>query len=193
VSWLAAERAAQAADRILDVAGEVFLAQGVRSADMADIAAQAGCSRATLYRHFPDRHALRAAYMHREARRVAAEVWGKLSPGLGPADRLVATILGAVRIVRQTPVLAAWFTPDASGATAALASESSVIESLSATLFGAGGGADESGVGTDDRGRWFVRVVMSLLAMPGRDEEDEERMVRCFVVPGLVAVPTSEP
>ena len=41
---------------------------------MNEIARAAGCSRATLYRYFENREALRTAYVHREAYRLSREI-----------------------------------------------------------------------------------------------------------------------
>ena len=172
-----------ASERILDAAGRVFLVHGVTVADMTDIAAEAGCSRATLYRHFENRTALRIAYMHREARRVAAEVSSATSGYDDPAERVTEAVLTAVRIVRETPVLAAWFTPAGSSTTAGLAGASDVIESLCAAFLD---GANPVSDGAPDPARWLVRVVVSLLTMPGRDAADERALVARFVVPALL-------
>ncbi len=72
--WLRAEHASLAAEQILDAAGALFAEHGVAAVAMADVATAAGCSRATLYRYFDSRDALRSAYVHREARRIGAEV-----------------------------------------------------------------------------------------------------------------------
>ncbi|MCB1004812.1 MAG: helix-turn-helix transcriptional regulator, partial [Acidimicrobiales bacterium] len=71
--WLRAERASLAAEQLLDAAGELFARDGVAAVSMADVADAAGCSRATLYRYFDGKDALRTAYVHREARRIGAE------------------------------------------------------------------------------------------------------------------------
>ncbi len=72
-------------------------------------------------------------------------------------------MLLAVRLVRERPELAAWFTADGAGlgAAAALA----------------------LGLGDDDDARWLVRCIVSLLVMPGRDEGDERRLVERYVAP----------
>ncbi|NUS56107.1 MAG: TetR/AcrR family transcriptional regulator [Streptomycetaceae bacterium] len=180
--WLGENRGQRAAERILDAAGRVFLRHGVAAADMADIAAEAGCSRATLYRYFDNRQALRIAYMHREARRVAAQVLAEVADHPTPSARVTGAVLAAVRIVRETPVLAAWFVPEGSGATAGMAGASDVIASLCGTFLP----ADDAAAG---KARWMVRVVVSLLAMPGRDADDERAMVEAFVTPVLLDAP----
>ena len=41
-------------------------------------------------------------------------------------------------------------------------------------------------VGDELAARWLVRVIVSLLIVPGRDDAEERELVERFVVPGLV-------
>lgn len=154
------------ATRILDAAATLFAERGVNAVGMAEVAAAAGCSRATLYRWFADRHELHRAFVHREARRI-----GRLLP----TDDLTEAVLAAVREVRAAPELLAWFGAADAGTTAELALSSEVIEGLGLAA-----------VGDADLARWLVRVIVSLLMVPGRDEAEERRIVERFVVPTAV-------
>ena len=93
MTWLAADRRDVAVERILDAAGELFAEHGVGAVAMGDVARAAGCSRATLYRYFADRHELHVAYVHREARRVGALVAADAARFRDPGRRLVALVL----------------------------------------------------------------------------------------------------
>lgn len=181
-TWLGPERDELAATRILDAAGALFAARGVGAVDMTEIAAAAGCSRATLYRYFADRHALRAAFVQREARRLGAAVAARIEPVREPARRLEVAVLAAVEGVRSTPTLAAWFRAESAGTAAALAGASEVIEELALTVLDAGRGQRAR-----DRARFVVRVIVSLLAAPGRDAAEERRLVRDLLVPAVLA------
>ena len=174
MSWLAEDRNRVAAERLLDAAGELFAEHGIGAVSMGDVARAAGCSRATLYRYFTDRHELHLAYVHREARRVGELVASDVRRFRDPERRLAAAILAAVRRVRENPSLAAWFGAGDAGATAELAQASPVIEALGLTLVD-----DPLAV------RWVVRVIVSLLVVPGRDEAEERALVQRFVVPAL--------
>jgi AcrR family transcriptional regulator len=180
-TWLAEDRAKLAAQKILDAAGELFADSadnggGIGAVSMGDVAKAAGCSRATLYRYFADRHELHVAYVHREARRVGGLVAADASRVRDPHKQLVTAVLSALRHVRETPSLAAWFAAGDAAATAELAQSSPVIEAL-----GRGVGADPLAA------RWLVRVIVSLLIAPGRDSADERAMIERFVVPSLVS------
>ncbi|GAA4373161.1 helix-turn-helix domain-containing protein [Nocardioides caricicola] len=151
------------AEVILDAAAALFAERGVNAVGMGEVAAAAGCSRATLYRYFPDRHALHVAFVQREARRI-----GALLP-TDPTGNVVEAILTAVREVRARPELIAWFGAADAGTTAELAQSEAVIGTF----------------GDPDTARWLVRVIVSLLIVPGRDAADERAMLERFVLPVL--------
>lgn len=173
--WLAAERTRVGAERILDAAAELFVERGVAGVGMGEIATAAGCSRATLYRYFADRHELHVAFVHREARRVGALVAAELADEADPARRVTAAVLAAVRHVREAPTLAAWFRARDVVTTSELAQSSAVIEALGLSV-----------VDDPAAARWLVRVIVSLLTVPGRDADDERALVERFVTPSLL-------
>jgi AcrR family transcriptional regulator len=172
-----------AAERILDVAARLFVEHGVARVGMAEVAKAAGCSRATLYRYFDSREALRVAYIHREARRLERDLAAHAAAIRDPADRVVESVLETLRRVRSDPALAGWFTPDDVGIASVLAQSSGVIEGMVAAFLG-----DRQAPDTIRRARWLLRVVLSLLAMPGANDAEERAAIREFVVP--VVIPT---
>lgn len=167
------------AERILDAAADLFATHGVGAVGMGEVARAAGCSRATLYRYFADRHELHVAFVHREARRVGAVVAAETAAIADPAERLAAAVLAAVRQVRAAPALLAWFAAGDAARTAELAQSSAVISALGLTIVDDPGDADAA--------RWLVRVIVSLLIVPGRDADDERALVERFVVPAVLA------
>lgn len=178
MSW-AQERAEHAADRILDAAERLFAERGVGSVGMADVARAAGCSRATLYRYFESRTALRTAYVHREARRIVATVAEHLAgpaPAGDPAERRAEAILRTVHEVRARPELVTWLAPGEGGLLDELLAGSDVVAGLVADFLG--DDADPA------LGRWLLRVVLSYVVVPGAAEE-ERQQVRDFLVPLL--------
>ncbi len=176
MSWLAEERGQLAAERILSAAAELFVERGVGAVGMGDIARASGCSRATLYRYFADRDELHTAFVHREARRVGREVAATLDGIDEPARRVTEAVLDAVRRVREAPALAAWFAEGDAARTAALAQSSEVIEALGLSV-----------VDDPEDARWLVRVILSLLTVPGRDGAEERALVERYVAPRVVA------
>jgi AcrR family transcriptional regulator len=189
VSWLEEPRRDLAAETILDAAAELFRSAGVAATGMAEVAAAAGCSRATLYRYFENRHALRSAFVHREARRIGALVAERTAEIADPEARVVEAVVAALRAVRADPTLAAWFSQRDAGIATELAHASDVIAALSASFrAGLGGGPQ----GDDPAARWLVRVILSFLTTPGEDEADERALLARFVAPALTGThPTS--
>ncbi|WP_330252112.1 TetR/AcrR family transcriptional regulator [Nocardia sp. NBC_00565] len=179
--WLRPRRADIAAEQILDAAARLFVERGVTNTGMGDVARAAGCSRATLYRYFPNRQALRIAFVHREARRVAAAVAEQTRDIADPGERIVAVMLASLRMVRADPTLIAWFTAGDAGIANEIGQSSEVIEAIAAGLL--------PRTVDDDRARlarWLARIIMSLLTAPGRDETDERAMLEQFVVPVVI-------
>lgn len=179
--WLSARRTELAADRILDAAERLFTQRDPASIGMNEIAKAAGCSRATLYRYFDSREALRTAYVHRETRRLGREIMVKIADVVEPAERLLVSITTTLRMVRDNPALAAWFTTTRPPIGGEMAGRSEVIAALAAAFLNSLGPDDPTTV--ERRARWVVRMLTSLLMFPGRDEADEPAMIAEFVVP----------
>lgn len=169
-----------AALRILDAAGRCFARSGVGAVSISQVASEAGCSRPTVYRYFPDRHALRTAFVDREAARLSREVARSVATVTDPGTRLVAAVEAALAGVRGNAVLAAWFTPRDSGSTAEFATTSGVIARAAESLLDVGPADDGEAA---RRARWLVRVILSLLAQPAGDPDEERRLIEEFVVP----------
>ncbi|WP_111511970.1 TetR/AcrR family transcriptional regulator [Mycobacterium kyogaense] len=180
--WLAAQRTEIAAERILDAAGELFAGQPAATVGMHEIASAAGCSRATLYRYFENREALHTAYVHRETHRIYRELTDELASITDPEQRLVQGMLRCLRMVRENPALASWFTASARPLGGEMAEQSPVIATLTEMFVGSLGFGDR----VEQRARWLVRVLTSFLVFPGRDEGDEAEMLAEFVVPRVV-------
>lgn len=179
--WLAPHRGEVAADRILDAAEGLYTQRDQASIGMNEIARAAGCSRATLYRYFDNREALRTAYVHRETRRLGRAIAERVDGIDDPRERLVAGMIIALRMVRDSPALSSWFAVTRPPIGGELADRSEVITALAAAFVNSLGPQDRAAV--ERRARWVVRVLTSLLMYPGRDEADERAMIEEFVVP----------
>ncbi len=179
--WLGEDRSLRAAERILDAAARLFTERGVGATQMADIAKAAGCSRATLYRYFDNRQAVQLAFVHRAARRVGTQVTAEIRDITDPGERVVAGVVASLRAVRADPLLISWFRPGDAGLTIEIAQTSQVIESIAGSV-----NAPENGAAQSDSAllaRWLTRIIVSLLTVPGRDEDEEREMLSRFVAP----------
>jgi AcrR family transcriptional regulator len=190
-TWTREDDPGQAVRLILDAAGRVFAARGVQAAKMGDVAREAGCSRGTLYRYFPDRDALRRAYVEREARRVGAAV-ARAVAGIDDArPRLVEAMLAAWRAVVADPELQAWFTPEAAGTAGAVTRAGTVVsglvEAFMADLLATPTGRRHLRAGIDPSlaTDWLVRVMLSLLSDPPEDEDRARALLEQFLLPAL--------
>lgn len=185
-AWMREDAPDLAAERILDAAEKAFVELGVSGAGMAKIATFAGCSRGTLYRYFESRHVLHLAYVERTARRIVERVRLAIRGIEDPRERLVQGVLLALREVRRNPGAAAWFEPGAAGIAARMSRSSEVVDALTtrfvAGLLGPRGAGRESRL----RARWLVRVIVSLLTLPGASRAEERALVERFVAPSLL-------
>jgi AcrR family transcriptional regulator len=184
--WLASSRSEVAADRILDAAEQLYTERDQASIGMSEIARAAGCSRATLYRYFESREALRAAYVHREARRLGRAITERIGGIDDPRERLVANMAASLRTVRESPALSSWFAITRPPIGGEVARQSEVVTALVASFVNSLGPEDPAVV--ERRARWVVRVITSLLMFPGQDEADERAMIEEFVVPIVTPV-----
>jgi AcrR family transcriptional regulator len=83
-----AKEAAIRAERLIDVATEVFLEHGYKGASMSEIARRAGASKQTLYARYPSKAALFAALVERKAAHLF-EAIGPLSEDRSLRDTLL--------------------------------------------------------------------------------------------------------
>lgn len=190
-AWMREDQAARAAARILDAAGRAFAEHGVQATTMAEVARRAGCSRATVYNHFPDRRALEVAFVHRRALDLAAAVGERTAVLRDPGERTTEAFLAAVELVRSDEALATWFTAPDVGVATEISADSEVVRAVAEAFTG----SVVSELGEDDvvrRGRWLVRMVVSLLSMPEPDALEERRFVEEVVTPALIGPGSTE-
>lgn len=178
--WLARPRADAAVEQILAAAERLFAEHGPAGVGMAAIAEAAGCSRATLYRYFDGRRALQTAFAHREATRIIEDVTGRVAGIPDPHERATQTVVAALDEVRARPTLAAWISPENTTELLAVLRDSPLIEATVARF-----AATHDGPPDVDLARWVLRSLVSLLALPPADRDEELRLVRRFLAPLL--------
>ena len=175
MSWLGSEKTELAAERILDAAGELFALQGVGKPGMDEIARAAGCSRATLYRYFENRRALLHAFAHREALRVTDHVARTTAHEDNPSRRAVEAVLACLAAVRERPHLRAWYAADTPVLREVLR-ESPLIRGFAQSYLNPDTAAPDP-----DLADWVLRIILSFLADPGDDPQQERRLLQRFL------------
>ena len=186
-SWSREDQPDLAAQKILDGAARAFIDLGVSRAGMSEIAHYAGCSRGTLYRYFKNRHELHLAFVNDRAMRLVAELHVELQDIDDPVQRLSEYLMRTVQKVRRNPAMAAWFEPAESGIAARMSRGSEVIGCLAHAFASNLQGERSDAPSSDLRARWMVRVIVSLLTMPGDNEEEERALIERFVVPAVLS------
>lgn len=151
---------------------------------MTDVARFADCSRATLYRYFPNQDALRHAFVHRATLRIAAELADERDDGM--PDTLADRILGGIAAVRADPILAVWFEPENMAVPMRVAQSSELLRAMSVGALGEIAPTPQAPEELELRAGWLLRSIVSLLAMPGSNEAAERAIVQSFVVPVVV-------
>ena len=186
-TWGREEKPDVAALKILDGAAQAFVELGVSRAGMTEIARYAGCSRGTLYRYFKNRHELHLAFVNDRAVRLVAELRVELQEIHDPSRRLLEYIVRSVGKVRQNPSMAAWFEPSESGAAGRMSRGSEVIACLSeAFVVNLQPRDSDDSSSSRLQALWVVRIIVSLLTQPGKDEGEERALIETFVVPSLL-------
>jgi AcrR family transcriptional regulator len=165
--------------------------QGIRKTTVDDVAREAGCSRATLYRYFAGKQAILEAAWHDEGRRVRAALRDAGAAATTLEDALVDVLLAAGRELGQHPALAfvAAFEPERLLPHLAFAEGDKVLaagaETLTPVL------APYLGSARAPRAaEWVARVGLALLCTPtppvALDDAAAVRgYVREFVLPSV--------
>lgn len=96
-----AERLDPYAERILEAARRVLIEHGLRRTSLADIAAAAGVSDATLYRRFANRDELLGTLVAREANAFIERVDEQITAIDNPTERLVRAFITLAHALRE--------------------------------------------------------------------------------------------
>jgi AcrR family transcriptional regulator len=90
---------------ILQAARNRYARFGPRKTTMAEVARDAGCSRATLYTHFPGKNALYAGLLEAETQRFHAELEVVVASAANAGEKLRAIVETTARCYADNPVL----------------------------------------------------------------------------------------
>lgn len=95
---------ASPADRVLDAAHELFTERNIDAVGVDTISARSGVSKSTLYRHFPTKAELVAAYLRRSHERRLPEWAAVVTAGGGPPEERLLAVFDWIE---------AWFADEA--------------------------------------------------------------------------------
>lgn len=184
---------------ILDAARSLYLRLGVRKTTMADIAAEAGVSRATLYRRYATREQVFLAVLEIESEEMAAQAAEHLAGVHDPTERVVEGVLFSLEQVLLRPLHRHFFSGEtalwsadqllSSDALRRMAREL-VIHSLGrreAEALSEPQRDDDTAHAVDDLTEWILRVLLSFVVWPSEraatDVDATRRFLRTMLGP----------
>jgi AcrR family transcriptional regulator len=191
-----AERHLEVRRRILEGTNRAICTSGVRRTSVEDVARESGCSRATIYRHFPGgRDELLDALVEYEHQRFflrlsqavedAASLEEVVERGLMVAHRALGELEILQIVLREQPELLEPTLVRASQPMVDL-----VAGFLVPFLVEYGGG--DVAV-TAEHATFLARMVLSYISAPGRwdldDPDQVRRLVRCELLAGIAGAP----
>lgn len=192
-----ARKPSTARSRLVDAAQACFERFGVSKTTLDDIAAEAGVSRATVYRYFEGgREEVILSVVLRETRAFLQTLVRRISNEASPGDAIVEAVVQTVANVDHNPQMALLFSADSAGQTTALAGRSTVLFDVSRDFLGplfesaAEAGQLREGVTVEDATEFVLRMVLSLLSVPGprrRTANQQRAFVRTYCAGALVS------
>lgn len=173
--------------RVVDAALACYARAGVTATTINDIAAEAGISRATLYRTFDGRSGVELAVVRREAFAFLTAVDARLSDALSLEDVVVAVFVDAEAARRGHAVLRVMLEVEPELVLPTLVGPASPVLEVGAAFLVphvAAHASDHPLAASDPRrfAEWVVRAGVSYLVHPSPHVQfGDEASVRCFV------------
>jgi AcrR family transcriptional regulator len=183
-------------ERILDAALTCIARVGLAKTTFDDVAREAGCARATLYRYFPGRQPLVAAVVAREAKHLGTLLVDATSTCATLEDAVVAVVVTAVEALDRHAALqyVLLVEPEVLLPHLAFHRADDFLRDASALVAPALDPFLPPGR-TERAAEWLVRIVLSYACSPSPDVDLHDAvavrlLVSEFVLPGLVPTTT---
>lgn len=182
--------------RILDAAEECFARYGLNKTSMEDIAREAGMSRRSVYRHFPDKAALFGRVAASRTRIFLDEIVARTAEIEGLSAQIEEVARLTNRFIREDPISAvmAREDPDSLARTVSTGARPLLAMAMEAIVPLIEAARDSGEVRADlDVARaseWIARMIFSLSATPSvtfdiGDPDQTAEFIREFLLPGL--------
>lgn len=178
--------------RLIDAAEACFTKFGAAKTTLEDIASQAGVSRATVYRYFDGgRDEIILAVVLREAKDFLEALARRVQREATLEDAIVEGVLHTVATVRKNEHLSLLFAPEVAGQTSAIAGASTALFEITTDflrpIFEQARAEDlvRPGVEAEDAAEFVLRMILSLLSVPGprqRTAAKQREFVRVYCV-----------
>lgn len=187
---------ASTSERILEAARLCFSQFGFNKTAMEDIAREAGVSRGSVYRHFPDKESLFQAVGQEATREFLDETRLRTASVDTLTEQIEEIAELTFTFVRDNPLNAAMVRVDPDAFARLLTTESSDLLSMAldavVPLIDAAIARGEVRPDLDVRraAEWITRMVFSLVSTPSvtfdrEDPAQRQAFIRDFLVPGL--------
>jgi AcrR family transcriptional regulator len=182
-------------ERAMDAAAICFQNLGLGKTSMEAVARQGGMSRATLYRHFSNRDELALAVIEREALQVAAQVQQRIGGLRSIEDYIVEGIVEACKDVAASAILSSLLTAESIGSSGQLLLMTNRLTNIGIDIVkpmiepAQLAGIIRDDVSADVIMDWILRIVISLLTIPGkttRTDNKKRELLRTMLLPALL-------
>lgn len=187
----------EARNRLIDAAEVCFARYGVPKTTLEDIASTAGVSRATVYRYFDGgRDEIILGVLLREVHTFLDSLTRVVQRETDFSSAIVEGVIHTVSKVTQNTHLALLFAPEVAGETSAIAGASSALFDVTTDFLSPffeaarANGQLRDGVRADTAAEFVLRIILSLLTVPGPASLDQARQrefVRTFCASAIVA------
>jgi AcrR family transcriptional regulator len=178
--------------RILDAALTCIGRVGLAKTTLDDVAREAGCARATVYRCFPNKPSLLSLLVAREAQALRDLVVGVTATSETLGDAIASAVTAAVALLRDHSALAfvAAYEPEFLLRYLAFEREDAVLRTA-ATLLAPAFTRFVDDVAAPRLAEWVARITLSYLVSPSEtfdigDAAQVRALVADFVLPGFV-------
>jgi AcrR family transcriptional regulator len=181
--------------RIIDATDRHVVRNGITRVRVEEIAVEAGCSRATIYRYFDDRDELVRAVMVRHAAAIADRISVDVDHLDDPAEMLVEGVLLGVEGLRADPCFESFWGPAGQPVTARVAGGSAALnEVITRAMVPLLRRAEATGrlrpeVSSSEAAEWafLVSVALATLSSPiDRTRAERAAFLHKFLVPALL-------